>query len=57
MKTQPKCKSVTVTSHLCNYCHKMRWCGLKVQSLTEFDSEDPTVSINGELGEWGGLII
>lgn len=47
---------IIVTSHLCNHCHKMCWRGLVVQSLAWFDSNDPTVPIDGELGKWGGLI-
>lgn len=44
-------------SHLGDYCHKMCRCSLIVQSLARFNSEDPAVSINGELGKRGILII
>ena len=55
-KGQIRSERKTATSHLCNNCHKMCRRGLVVQSLARFDSKDPAVPIDGELGEWGGLI-
>lgn len=54
---QIQTQRTTPASHLSNDCHKMCWCGFVVQSLTRFDSKDPAVPINGELGKWGGLIM
>ena len=47
--------SQTATSHLCHHCHEMCGRGLVVQSLPWFDSEDPAVAVDGELGKRGGL--
>lgn len=48
---------MTATSHLCNHRHKVRGCGLVVQSLTRFDSKDAAVTVDGKLGKRRCLII
>lgn len=50
-------KQTETTSYLCHHCHKVGGSGLVIQSLTRFDSQDPTVAINGKLGKRGGLLM
>lgn len=57
LRRRAKRQRASVTSHLSNHRHEVCGCGLVVQSLARFDSQDAAVPIDGKLGKRRGLIM